>query len=214
MTRDDGYSRRQLLQAIAVAGGLGAAGGTATGAYLSDRELFPENLVGTGEVTLELATDQAGHVGDLRPFSEEEFQADTTIDVGFPEVQPGDTGVLRVAHRLGEYGGRLWMQATSSTDTDLGTHIDVSLTRRPVCDDAETNRLFRGTLDDLIGAYTDGKLITDDCLDGQSCLDLEWELREDVPVEFSEESVSCSLDFTAVQCRHTQVHDNPWNETE
>lgn len=209
MTQDDGYSRRQLLQAITVAGGLGAAGGTATGAYLSDRELFSGNLVGTGEVTLELATDQAGNVGDLRSFSAENFRTDTTIDVGFPEVQPGDVGVLRVAHRLGEHGERLWMQTTSSTETDLGTHIDVSLVRRPACDGDETNLLFQGTIDELTEVYADGKPIGDDCLDGQSCLDLEWELREDVPAEFSEESVSYSLDFTAVQCRHTETDENP-----
>ena len=216
MTQDDGYSRRRLLQAVAVAGGLGAAGGTVTGAYLSDREVFSESHVGTGEITLELAIDQAGEVGELQSFSEEDFQTDATIEVAFPEIEPGDTGVLRVAHRIGGDQGRLWMQATSSSDTDLGEHLDVRLVRRSACgsEDVETGSLFQGTLEGLITAYADGDLIDEDCIDGQSCLDLEWELIEDVPAELSEESIPCLLDFTAVQCRHTRIHDNPWRETE
>lgn len=213
MSEDDDYSRRRLLQAIGATGALGAAGGTATGAYLADREPFSGNLIGTGELTLELATDQAGDAGSLRSFSDDDFRADGAVAVGFPEIEPGDTGVLRIGHRLGGDRGRIWMQACSSSETDLGAYIDVDLVRRPTCDGDETTLQYQGTLDDLIGTYSDGNLITGNCVDGEWCLDLEWAFQDDAPADLAEESLSCSLDFTAVQCRHNQKYDNPWNET-
>lgn len=216
MSEDDDYSRRRLLQAVGVTGALGAAGGTATGAYLSDWEPFSGNLIGTGELTLELATDQAGDAGSLGSFSDDDFRTDGTVEVGFPDIEPGGTGVLRVGHRLSDDRGRIWMQVTSSSDTDLGAYIDVNLVRRPMCDGGESTPLYQGTLDELVTAYANGDLITDNCVQGRWCLDLEWTFRveeDDDVADLSEESLSCSLDFTAVQCRHSQKYDNPWNET-
>lgn len=210
---DDDYSRRRLLQAIGVTGTLGAVGGAATGAYLTDWEPFSGNLIGTGELTLELATDQATDVTSLESFSDDDFRTDATIDVGFSDIEAGDTGVLRVGHRLGEDLGRIWMRATSSTGTDLGSHIDVELLQRPTCDDGESTQLYLGTLDELMAAYADGGLLTDSCVNGRWCLDLKWTFQTDAPADLSEESLSCSFDFIAVQCRHSQTDDNPWNET-
>lgn len=214
MTQNDGYSRRRLIQAMAAAGGLGALGGAATGAYLSDRASFPGNLIGTGAFVLELAVDRADDSEQLGSFSDDDFQTDGSVAVGVDGIEPGDAGVLRVGHRLGDGPGRIWMRAISSTDTDLGSSIDVELLRRPTCDVEEGILLYEGTLDDLTDAYADGALITDGCVDGEGCLDLRWAFQEDTPDELSEESLSCSLDFTAVQCRHNQTEDNPWNETD
>lgn len=216
MSEDDDYSRRRLLQAIGVTGALGAAGGTATGAYLSDWEPFSESLIGTGELTLELATDQASDVESLQSFSENDFRTDATIEVGFPGLEPGDSGVLRVGHRLRDDPGRIWMQAESSSATDLGAYIDVELLQRPACDGGESTLLYQGTLDELVTAYANGDLITNNCVQGRWCLDLEWTFRveeDEDAADLSEQSLSCSLDFTAVQCRHSQKYDNPWNET-
>lgn len=217
MSEDDDYSRRRLLQAVVATGALGAAGGTATGAYLSDWEPFSGNLIGTGELTLELATDQAGDAGSLGSFSDDDFRTDGTVEVDFPELEPGDTGVLRVGHRLGDDRGRIWMQATSSTDTDLGAYIDVELLQRPACDGSESTLRYDGTLDGLVTAYADGDLLTENCVPGRWCLDLEWtfQVEEDEDAaDLSGESLSCSFEFTAVQCRHNQKYDNPWNETD
>jgi len=213
MSEDDGYSRRRLLQAIGVSGTLGAVGGATTGAYLSDWEPLSGNLIGTGDLTLELASDQAGDVASLDSFSDDDFRTDATIEVGFPSIEPGDTGVLRAGHRLGDDRGRIWMQAASSSATDLGSYIDVELLQRPTCDGGESTQLYLGTLDDLVAAYADGGLLTDSCVDGRWCLDLKWTFQADAPADLSEESLSCSLDFIAVQCRHSQQNHNPWNET-
>lgn len=215
MSEDDDYSRRRLLQAVGATGALGAAGGTATGAYLSDWEPFSGSLIGTGELNLELATGRASDVESLQPFSEDDYRTNGTIEVGFSEIEPGDMGILRVEYRLGEGQGRIWMQAKSSGKADLGSYLDVDLVRRPTCDGDETIPLYQGgTLDELISAYANGNLLTDSCIDGQSCLDLEWKFRDDAPAELSEESLSCLFEFTAVQCRHNQKSDNPWNDTE
>jgi hypothetical protein len=214
MSEDDDYSRRRLLKAIGVTGTLGAGGGAATGAYLSDWEPFSGNLIGTGDLILELATDRATDVKSLDSFSDDDYRTDATIEVGFSGIKPRDTGVLRVGHRLGEDRGRIWMRAASSSATDLGSYIDVELLQRPTCDDGEGTELYQGTLDGLTTRYADGGLLTDGCVDGRWCLDLKWTFRADTPADLSEESLSCSFDFTAVQCRHSQQNDNPWNETE
>lgn len=214
MSEDDDYSRRRLLQAIGVTGTLGAVGGAATGAYLSDWEPFPGNLIGTGELTLGLATDRATDVASLETFSDDDFRTDATVKIGFPDLEPGETGVLRVGHRLKDDPGRIWMRAASSSTTDLGSHIDVKLLQRPACDDGEGTELYRGTLDGLTTEYADGGLLTDSCVEGRWSLDLEWTFQADAPADLSEESLSCSFDFIAVQCRHSQKNENPWNETE
>lgn len=210
MTEDGTYTRRRLLQAVGVTGVVGAAGGGVTGAYLSDRELFSGSIIQTGELDLELATAQASDVEGLPSFSGDDFQTAGTTPIGFPDVDPGETGVFRVGHRLGGARGWVWMRTDSSRDTALGTYLDVDLLRRPTCD-GDGTLLYRGTLDDLISTYAKGALLTDNCISGEWCLDLRWEFRDGAPAELSEESFSCNFDFTAVQCRNNQEPHNPWN---
>ncbi|MEZ3165137.1 DUF7467 domain-containing protein [Halorubrum miltondacostae] len=50
--RPSGLSRRRLLAGIGGVGAVGMASGLGTGAYLADRERFPDNVFGAGEVGL------------------------------------------------------------------------------------------------------------------------------------------------------------------
>lgn len=201
------YTRRQLLQATAGAGVLGGSTGAVTGAYLSDREVFSTNSVGTGSFTLELApvTDD----GD-----ELEFRDTSTVPVDLPSLDPGDEGILRTGYRLCEYPGWVWVRTTtdSAQGTGLAEHIDARLLERPRCGDVENER-FEGNLADLIDRYEDGLQLGDECIScDPACLDLEWEYDADPPARVSEDSISLSLEFAAVQCRHHENRpESPWN---
>lgn len=210
MSEDETYTRRRMLQAVGVTGTVGAAGGAVTGAYLSDREQFAGNLIGTGDLTIKLATQKESNTGNLDSFSDDEFRTDAAIEMGFSGLEPGDTGVLRVGQRLGGSRGWVWLRTVLPSDSALGKYLEVDLLRRPTCDEDET-LLYRGTLDDLISTYAEGGLLIDNCIIGEWCLDLEWTFRDDAPAELSEESFACAFEFTAVQCRNNQQSDNPWN---
>jgi len=67
--RPSGLNRRQLLAGIGGVGAVGMASGLGTGAYLSDRETFPDNVFGAGEVGLTVDGDLTTGTVTVGPFA-------------------------------------------------------------------------------------------------------------------------------------------------
>ncbi|MFC5136052.1 MULTISPECIES: hypothetical protein [Haloferacaceae] len=213
MSDDEEYSRRRLLRAVtgtAAVGTVGAVGGAATGAYLSDWEPIGDALLRTGSFGLEIAAVPRDGRGDPPSVADDDFRTVTTVPVEFPEVEPGDSGVLRVGTRLCESPGWVRFRAESSNQTGLGSWLDVRLMHRPTCDGGGIE-LFAGTLAGLLDRFDEATVLGEDCLgcEPPSCLDLEWELDPEVPAAYAGEELSCRFEFTAVQCRHIEKPDEP-----
>lgn len=215
MPTDTDYSRRRLLQALTGAGVLGVAGGAATGAYLSDRANFFGNRSQAGSLTMEMAT--ATFEGNSTEYSPEEgdFEDASTIPVTFPDLEPGDEGVLACGYRVCESPGIVWLRTLEegADDTKLDEYLRVELSERPDCGEA-TEVLFEGTLADLLDSFADGTRLraNGDCIECEStCLDLAWSFDEAPPAELANDSLSVALEFAAVQCRHRSTPENPWN---
>ncbi len=204
---NDGYTRRQLLQATAGAGVLGAGAGAATGAYFSDMEVFSANPVQAGSFSLELAavTDDS---------EEFEFQDISTVTVDLPTLEPGDSGTVRTGYRLCDTPGWIWARPTmdGGSEGELEKYLDVRFLERPDCGDTAKKR-FEGDLSNLIDRYEEGLKLGESCVGcDPGCLEIEWEYDSDPPVHVSNESVSLSLEFAAVQCRHYDSRpESPWN---
>lgn len=215
MPTDTEYSRRRLLQALTGAGLLGAAGGAATGAYLSDRSSFLGNRSQAGSLTMEMATATfAGNSTEYSP-KEGDFEDASTIPVTFPDLEPGDQGVLSCGYRVCESPGTVWLRTLEegADDTDVDEYLHVELSERPNCGE-ETDVLFEGTFAELLESYADGSRLqpNGDCVKCEStCLDLVWSFDEAPPAEVANDSLSVALEFAAVQCRHRSISENPWN---
>lgn len=215
MSEDDDYSRRRLLGTLIGVGTIGATGGAATGAYLSDRVSFPRSRSRAGTLTLELAADAADDdaPGDI-PDSEA-FDDRSIISVGFPELEPGDEGVVTSAYRICDSSGQVWLRTRldGTADTELERHLHIRLFERPNCEEEIDEPTVEGSLADLIdGEYGGGVLLGDEgeCVGcDPGCLDLEWALDDDLPSDLSDDSVSLALEFAAVQCRHRETPENP-----
>lgn len=204
MSDKEEYSRRRLLRLVTGTGAVGAIGGAATGAYLSDWEPLGDTVLRTGSFGLEIAV--ASRDGRRVPpaIAGEDFRTATTVPIEFSEIEPGDSGVLRIGHRLCESHGWVRFRTESSNGTGLGSHLDVRLVRRPTCGENEIE-LFVGTLAELLSRFAEATVLGDDCLGcDPSCLDLEWRLDGDVPAEYAGKALSCRFEFTAVQCRHIE----------
>jgi hypothetical protein len=210
---DDNYTRRRLLQATAGVGIAGGSTGAVTGAYLSEWRRFPGNDVGTGSFELELATkaaDDADAIGGF-PESGADFENTTAVDVDLPTFEPGDGGIVRISYRLCENPGWIWLRASVS-ESDLAGHLDVRLIERPNCG-GEAEERFDGTLAELVDRGLDGGVRLGDACIGcdPACLDFEWNFDSDPPADLSGSSLSLSLEFAAMQCRHNESSENPWN---
>lgn len=215
MPTDTDYSRRRLLQALTGAGVLGAAGGAATGAYLSDRAIFSGNRSQAGSLTMEMATATFEDSSTEHSPKEGDFEDASTIPVTFPDLEPGDEGVLACGYRVCESPGIVWLRTLEegADDTELDTYLHVELSERPDCDGV-TNVLFEGTLAELLDRYAGGtRLRADgDCIECEStCLDFAWSFDDAPPAELANDSLSVALEFAAVQCRHQTTPENPWN---
>ncbi|GAA0506254.1 hypothetical protein SAMN04488066_101146 [Halorubrum aquaticum] len=209
MSEDEEYSRRRLLRTLTGTGAVGAAGGAATGAYLSDWEPIGESLFRTGSFGLEIAAVPRDGTRDPPAISTDDFRNVTTVPIEFPEMEPGDTGVLRTGTRLCESPGWVRLRAESTNESGLASWLDVTLMRRPSCDGGG-RELFVGTLAGLLDRYDEARVIGDGCHGCEpSCLDLEWKLDEEVPAAYAGMSLSCRFEFTAVQCRHIQNPEEP-----
>ena len=214
MSDEPDPSRRRILQAAAGAGFAGVAGSAATVAYLTDRSSFPGNETGAGSLNLGLAADAAAgdDEADYVP-SDDDFEDGSTVSVAFSSLEPGDSGVLTTAYRVCGAPGRVWFRVRTDGDdeTALARHVDVRVAERPDCD-GDGDALFAGTLDELIAAYEDGVQIGYDCVECEpACVDLEWTFDENPPPAVDDDSFTSELEFAAVQCRHNETPENPWN---
>lgn len=216
MLGNDDHSRRRVLQALTGAGALGFTGGAATGAYLDDRSVFPGNRSQAGSLTMELAATTAEGDDSVEYFpDEDDFENTATVSVGFPDIEPGDEGILACAHRVCETLGHVWLRilADGAPDTELDEYVHVQLAERENCDEV-TGELFDGSLADLDDDYLEGTQLggEDDCSGCEpTCLDLEWSFDDDPPAELTNDSLSLTLEFAAVQCRHQHSAENPWD---
>ena len=215
MFKENNYTRRHLLQATVGVGAVGAGAGAATGAYLSDWNPFTGNVFETGAFDLELAAATADSVHDLESVSDDSFEHTTTITIDdLPELDRGNGGVIRVGYRLCETPGWVWVRATARGNLSLGDYLAVQLKERPACGTDAGTVLFDGGLTGLVGFLEDGIRLGDSCATCEAaCLDIEWEFdpEESASIELSGESLSLGLNFAAVQCRHTDSTENPWN---
>ncbi|AUX10388.1 hypothetical protein AArcSl_2773 [Halalkaliarchaeum desulfuricum] len=162
---DKGYSRRQILGAIAGVGVTGVTAGFATRAYFHDREIFTGNRFQAGALSLELAGAGVEDEDSVTDFpTESDFENGDTVSVTFPELEPGDEGVFSTAYRLCENPGRVWVRThlIGAEETELENYLDVRFASRPDCEprpEGEKDILFEGTLGDFHGTYSGGKLL-------------------------------------------------------
>ncbi len=195
-----GLSRRRLLAGIGGVGAVGMASGAGTFAYLSDREDFPRNTLGSGAVDVDVAcsqpTDCTGSDGLVR------FAIDG--------LDRGSSGTRTVTATVRTNPARLWL-ATVCPDPDLaasdplGDALGVELV---VGSDPEPT--FSGSLSALRRKFVTGLRIDDRTDAGEPCLDpkaeldltLNWTLPADAPDAAAGRTTAVELRLYAEQCRH------------
>jgi predicted ribosomally synthesized peptide with SipW-like signal peptide len=185
--RPSGLSRRRLLAGIGGVGAVGMASGIGTGAYLSDRETFPNNVFGAGEVGLTV---------DGVPTS-------GTVAVG-PLAVDRTTFDDRPAPERFEVGAsanpvRVWL-ATECPDGDrLGNALEVEVT----VDGASLTDGYRPLAEVERGLAT-GVRIDAACLDpdgGPIVVEVAPYLPADSP-DVGGEATDLTFRLYAEQCRH------------
>ena len=113
--RPSGLSRRRLLAGIGGVGAVGMASGLGTGAYLSDRETFSDNVFGAGEVGLTVDGAPTSGTVAVGPFA-----VDRTTFADRPAPERFEVGAS--ANPV-----RVWL-ATECPDGDrLGNALEVEI---------------------------------------------------------------------------------------
>ena len=113
--RPSGLSRRRLLAGIGGVGAVGMASGVGTGAYLADRETFPNNVFGAGEVGLTVDGDRTDGTVTVGPFAVDRTTFDDRPDPERFEIGASENPV------------RVWL-ATECPDGDrLGDALEVEV---------------------------------------------------------------------------------------
>ena len=185
--RSNGLSRRRLLAGIGGVGAVGMASGLGTGAYLSDRETFPNNVFGAGEVGL--TVDGAPTSG--------------TVTVG-PLAVDRTTFDDRPAPERFEVGAsanpvRVWL-ATECPDGDrLGNALEVEV----VVDGASVTDGYR-SLAEVERDLATGVRIDAGCLDPDGdpiAVEVAPYLPADSP-DVGGETTELVFRLYAEQCRH------------
>lgn len=210
---DEDYSRRTLLKTLPAAGVLGAAFGGMTGAYFADRSSFRGSQFGTGAFELELATTGPHDSAVTTGFpDDDDFTTSSTIPIELSSLEPGDTGFFACAARVCDESSRLWFRpVVTPRSTTLAHHLDVRFIHRPNCDDDATDD-YGGTLAELVDNLADGLQLGVDCGDcAPACVDIDWQLNEEISDDMSGESLRLDLEFVAVQCRHLGDPISPWS---
>ena len=185
--RPSGLSRRRLLAGIGGVGAVGMASGVGTGAYLADRETFPSNVFGAGEVGLTVDGDPTSGTVTVGPLSVDR----TTFD-GRPEPE---------RFEIGASGNpvRVWL-ATDCPDGDsLGNALEVEIT----VDGASLTDGYR-PLDEVELDLVTGARIDAGCLDpdgGPIVVEVAPYLPADSP-DVGGETTDLVFRLYAEQCRH------------
>ena len=187
--RPSGLSRRRLLAGIGGVGAVGMASGLGTGAYLSDRETFANNVFGAGEVGLTVNGEPTDGTVTVDPFGVDR----TTFDRR-PEPEGFEIGAS--ANPV-----RVWL-ATECPDGDrLGNALEVKV----VVDGESVTGGYR-PLVEVERLLATGVRIDDGCLaaapDGDPIVvEVAPYLPADSP-DVGGETTELTFRLYAEQCRH------------
>jgi len=201
--RPSGLSRRRLLAGIGGVGAVGMASGMGTGAYLADRETFPGNVFGAGEVGLTVDGDPTDGTVSLGPLTVDR----TTFDER-PGPETFDVGAS--ANPV-----RVWL-ATPCPDGDrLGNALEVDV----VVDGESVTGGYRPLAEverDLAtGVRIDARCLGPD--DDPVAVEVFPYLPADSP-DVGGAATDLTFRVYAEQCRHVAEADaarsNPFVETE
>ncbi|WP_418283815.1 SipW-dependent-type signal peptide-containing protein [Halorubrum sp. DTA46] len=188
-TRVSGLSRRRLLSSLGAVGAVGAASGSGTFAYLSDRETLASNDIGTG--TLDLLIDGA--------------VVDGPIEITVSGIDRGASGAETLTLGVRTNAARVWL-ATDCPEhgDDLAAALDVRLTvdDRPVSGGWRSFAAFRRV-------FVDGLRLDDGCLppDEGVPVTLHWRLPGDVDDSLGGSRTEFAFRLYAEQCRHVSEDD-------
>ncbi|ELZ51800.1 hypothetical protein C464_00354 [Halorubrum coriense DSM 10284] len=190
--RPSGLSRRRLLAGIGGVGAVGMASGLGTGAYLSDRETFSNNVFGAGEVGLTVDGVPTDGTVSLGPLTVDRTRSD---DGPAPE---------RFAVGASANPVRVWL-ATPCPDGDrLGNALEVEV----VVDGESVTDGYRPLAEverDLAaGVRIDAKCLGPD--DDPIMVEVFPYLPADSP-DVSGEATDLTVRLYAEQCRHVAEAD-------
>ncbi|WP_424013887.1 SipW-dependent-type signal peptide-containing protein [Halorubrum xinjiangense] len=187
--RSGGLSRRRLLAGIGGVGAVGMASGLGTGAYLSDRETFPNNAFGAGEVGLTVDGEPTDGTVTVGPLAVDR----TTFD---ERPRPERFEVGASANPV-----RVWL-ATRCPDGDpLGDALEVEV----VVDSESVTGGYR-PLAEVERLLATGIRIDDGCLEagpdgGSIAVEVAPYLPADSP-DVGGETTDLTFHLYAEQCRH------------
>lgn len=189
--RPSRLSRRRLLASIGGVGAVGMASGLGTGAYLSDRETFPDNVFGAGSV--ELVVNET--------VSDGAFAVDVSGIGRGPDKRAFDSFNIEVRTNP----ARVWLAAKCPTvNDDLSDALEVDVR----VDGSSITGGFR-PFATVAAGLVDGERIDIGCLDPESSIEVEVfaELPVDAPDSLSGQNSSLSFRLYAEQCRHVSEAD-------
>ncbi|MFC7325784.1 hypothetical protein ACFQMF_14520 [Halorubrum rutilum] len=185
--RPSGLSRRRLLAGIGGVGAVGMASGLGTGAYLSDRETFPNNGLGAG--TVELLVN-----GEL---------TNGTVAVDVSDIDRGDSGdeTFEIGARTNPV--RVWLATECVANNGLARELEVDV-RVDGTSVTGRYRPLAAVRDDLF----DGERIDDGCLDPEDAIRVAvyWRLPAGA-TDVGGQTADLTFRLYAEQCRHTTEAD-------
>ncbi|WP_141212069.1 MULTISPECIES: SipW-dependent-type signal peptide-containing protein [unclassified Halorubrum] len=184
-----GLSRRRLLASIGGVGAVGMASGLGTGAYLSDRETFPDNVFGAGSV--KLVVNNA--------------VSDGTFAVDVSGIRRGNPGRETFDIDVRTNPVRVWIATDCPDDSALARALEVEIS---VVDGPSLTGGYRALADverDLVA----GERIDADCLVPEDPVTVEvaWRMPGDAPEEAANDATDLRFRLYAEQCRHVSEAD-------
>ncbi|EMA65761.1 hypothetical protein C461_13711 [Halorubrum aidingense JCM 13560] len=187
--RASGVSRRRLLAGLGGVGAVGMASGAGTFAYLSDRETFASNEIGTG--TLELLLD-----GD---------PVEGPITIGVADIDRGASGHETLELGVRTNAARVWLATDCPRPDD---HLAEALEVRLSFAGEPVSGGWR-SFGDMRRELVDGVRLDDGCLDPDAPADLvlHWRLPADADGSLAGASTSFGFRLYAEQCRHVDEAD-------
>ena len=234
--RSPAVSRRSLLAGVMTVGGSGVLVDARATSSLSDTELFggdrPGAVLAAGELGLRLAWEETYRSRNGSVETEHSPGSDWAADcavAGFTDdpppsfaladdIQPGDSGTVRIAFRPSGGSGRLWGGlATACPTGPLATAVRATVTfgrcdggeglvAAPLVVDGEPRDRLSGPLCEVLSTLSDGVGFSDGCLDpgGTYRLDIDWRFGP-IPervARYEGATIEFGLGFRYLQCRH------------
>lgn len=225
-------SRRKLLSATSVVGGVGLVAGAGTRMLFSDRETFANNGLRAGE--LELGITWTEYYNDEQVSTMPADGSGTYVDsheaaIDLTEVEPDDRGTLIACVKLHDAGrGNVWLRVApvvfaengitdieeeAGDDTkdegELQEYLDVALWRdenRENGNQVEGDGVFvESSFQSMTDTLQDGTLLAENA--NEVCVGFRWRLPDEVDPVVVSDSVTFTFEFAATQKRNP---DNPW----